>query len=144
MKFMVFVMLGKPEEYEQGAMPTPEGLSEMTTYNESLAAAGVIVDGQGFHPTAKGARITFSGGTPTVTDGPFTETKEVIGGYWIWQVESKEEAIEWARKAPFADDDSLVLRQIFDMADFAIEPGSELAGRLDRLSKDVMSGHGAS
>ena len=83
-------------------MPSTEILAEMGRYNEELVKAGVMLDGEGLHPSSKGARVKFSDGTPTVTDGPFAEAKELIAGYWIWQVDSKEEAIEWAKKIPHA------------------------------------------
>ena len=117
---MRFLMLMYPsEKAEQGAMPEAKGVEKMMKYNEELAKAGVLLALDGLHPSSKGARITWNdAGKPVVTDGPFTEVKEVLGGYWILQVKSREEAIEWAKRVPSADARKIELRQIFDMTDF--------------------------
>jgi hypothetical protein len=101
------------------AMPSAEAVAEMGKFNDELIAAGVMVDGGGLKPIANGARINFSGGKAVVLDGPFAETKEVIGGYWIWQVDSLEDAVAWARRAPMGDDSELELRPFFEPEDFA-------------------------
>ncbi len=117
---MRYLMLMYPsEKAETGAMPDAKGVEQMTTYNEELAKAGVLLALDGLHPSSKGARITWdAGGKPVVTDGPFTEIKEVLGGYWVLQVKSREEAIEWAKRVPSQDARKLELRQIFDLTDF--------------------------
>jgi hypothetical protein len=117
MRFMMFMY--PSEKAEQGAMPEAEAVGEMMKYNEALAKAGVLLALDGLHPTSKAARITWNAqGKPTVTDGPFTEVKEVVGGYWIIQVKSREEAIEWAKRVPARDARKIELRQIFEMTDF--------------------------
>jgi hypothetical protein len=120
MRFMMIVKANK--ESEAGVMPSTEILIEMNRYNEELIKAGVMLAGEGLHPSSKGARVRFSGDKRTVIDGPFSETKELIAGYWIIQVRSKEEAIEWARRIPHppgSEDSEIELRQVFDTADFA-------------------------
>jgi hypothetical protein len=110
------------EKAEQGVLPAPELFQEMMKYNEELAKAGVLLSLDGLHPSAKGARITWNAqGKPVVSDGPFTETKEALGGYWILQVKSREEAIEWAKRVPSRDARKVELRQIFEMTDFPTE-----------------------
>ena len=121
MRFMMIVKASK--ESEAGIMPSEKELSDMAKYNEELVKAGVMLDGTGLHPSSKGAKVTFSGGKPKVTDGPFTEAKELIAGYWIIQVKSKAEAIEWARRVPFVDGE-IEIRQLFEMEDFA--PGEAI------------------
>jgi hypothetical protein len=129
---MRFLVLVKPPAaaYEAGVMPSAELVANMGAFNEELAKAGVLLAAEGLHPTAKGARISFAGGNPTVTDGPFAETKELVGGFWLLQVKSKEEAIEWLRRCPFEGDDEIELRQIFDVEDFT-------------AAMDHQHGHGA-
>jgi hypothetical protein len=116
MRFMMLVKASK--ETEAGVMPEEKDLAAMATYNEEILKAGVMLAGDGLHPSSKGARVRFSGGKPTVTDGPFTEAKELIAGYWMIQVKSREEALEWARRVPF-DDGEIELRQVFELEDFA-------------------------
>src|SRR5882672_9895084 len=99
MRFMVVVKANK--DSEAGVMPSEKLLTDMGKFNEELARAGVMLAGEGLHPSSKGARVKFSGGKQTVIDGPFAETKELIAGFWLWQVKSKEEAIEWLKRAPF-------------------------------------------
>ncbi len=121
---MRFMMLMIPKGYENaapGAMPDAEAVRAMMKYNESLQKAGVLLALEGLHPPSMGARVSFSGGKPTVTDGPFAETKEVIGGYWMIQVKSKEEAIEWASRCPASDNEVIELRQVQELADFPAE-----------------------
>jgi hypothetical protein len=130
MRFMVFVKGG--EEYEAGAMPSEQELAEMGKFNEELVKAGVMLDGDGLHPSSKGARVRYGEGAPKVIDGPFTEAKELVAGYWIWQVKSKEEAIEWLRRAPFADGE-VELRQFFEPDDFGEEFTPELREQEERL-----------
>ena len=136
MRFMMIVKANK--DSEAGVMPSEELLSAMGKYNEELMKAGVLLDGAGLKPTSKGARIRFSGGKPTVIDGPFTEAKELIAGYWIIQVKSREEAIEWAKRAPAPhgphQDSEIELRQFFEMDDFA---PSEAVDRQRELGKQL-------
>jgi hypothetical protein len=117
---MRFLMMMYPsEKAETGAMPEAKLVEQMMKYNEDLAKAGVLLALDGLHPSSKGARISWDGGgKPVVTDGPFTELKEVLGGYWILQVKSREEAIEWAKRVPSTDARKVELRQIFDLTDF--------------------------
>jgi hypothetical protein len=121
---MRFMMLMIPKGYEQakpGTMPDPAHVSAMMKYNESLQKAGVLLALDGLHPPSVGARISFQAGKPKVTDGPFVEAKEVIGGYWMIQVKSKEEAIEWASRCPASDNEVIELRQVQEMSDFPPE-----------------------
>jgi hypothetical protein len=120
MRFMVMVMLDEKSarRYEEGYFGDPSLYQEMDKYNQELIEAGVMLSGDGLMPTSKGARIEYRGGKPSVFDGPFAETKELFGGYWIFKTETREEAIEWARKAPMEDGDTLVVRQIQEMEDF--------------------------
>jgi hypothetical protein len=115
---MMFITL--PTQDESAWQPTPETVEAMMKYNEELTKAGALLALDGLHPTSKGARVAFSGGRPTVTDGPFAETKEVVGGYWIIQARSKDEAVEWAKRVPAGDDEEFFVevRQIFEMDDF--------------------------
>ena len=123
---MRFMMLMIPRVYQgkngqsvrSDFSPSAEEVARMTKYNEDLAKAGVLIGLDGLHPTAKGARISFPGGMPTVTDGPFTESEEVLGGYWMIDVRSKEEAVAWARRCPAQDGDVIEVRQVFEMSDF--------------------------
>jgi hypothetical protein len=118
---MRFMMLMIPKGYEKadaGARPDAKAVAAMMKYNEELTKAGVLLALDGLHPPATGARISFSGGKPKVTDGPFTEAKELLGGYWMIQVRSKEEAVEWASRCPANDGDLIEVRQVFEMADF--------------------------
>jgi hypothetical protein len=121
MRFMMLVKAN--EQSEAGVMPSLEELNEMGRYNEQLVKAGILLAGEGLHPSSKGARIDFDGEEPTVIDGPFAETKELIAGFWLIQVSSKEEAIEWAKRVPFRQG-VLELRQVFESSDFAeVDPG---------------------
>jgi len=131
MRFMVLVP-GNAES-EAGAMPSTELLAEMTKYNEELAQAGVMLAADGLQPTSKGAKVRFSGRERTVIDGPFTEAKEIVGGYWIWECGSREEAIEWLKRAPFDGGVEIELRQIFETDDFGDELTPELREAEERL-----------
>ena len=125
---MRFMMLMIPKVYQpgtpsaekagEGFAPPADAVEKMTRYNEELAKAGVLIALDGLHPQAKGARVAFTGGKPYVTDGPFTEAKEVLGGYWMINVKSKDEAVAWARRIPAADGDVVEVRQVFEMEDF--------------------------
>lgn len=112
------MMLMIPNIKEEDWVPKPEPLARMKTFNDELAKAGVLIELNGLHPSSKGARISFSGGKPRVTDGPFTEAKEVIGGFWMIDVNSKEEAIEWARRVPADDGNVIEVRQVFEISEF--------------------------
>jgi hypothetical protein len=137
MRFMVIVKANK--DTEDGVMPSEELLTEMGKYNEELVNAGVMLAGEGLHPSSKGARIKFSGNKRTVIDGPFPETKELIAGYWIWQVKSKEEAIEWAKRCPnpTGAESVLELRQVFESDEFGEEFTQELRDQEDRLRAKI-------
>ncbi len=118
---MRFMMLMIPKGYEKaapGTMPDAEKVAAMMKYNESLQKAGVLLALDGLQPPSMGARVTFSGGKPKVTDGPFAEVKEVLGGYWMIQVKSKEEAVEWAKRCPASENEVIEVRQVHEMADF--------------------------
>jgi hypothetical protein len=119
MRFIVFVKGSK--ESESGAMPPKKDLEDMGKFNEQLVDAGMMLAGEGLHPTAKGSRIRFADGKPTVTDGPFSEAKELVAGYWVLQAKSKDEVIAWMKKAPFKDGE-LEIRQIFEDEEFAYAP----------------------
>jgi len=121
MRFMVIVK-ATPESEKEGSLPDPQLLLEMGKYNEELSKAGVLLALDGLHPSSKGARVKFSGKSRTVVDGPFTEAKELIAGFWLWQVKSLDEAIEWVKRSPFsslAGESEIEIRQVFEMEDFA-------------------------
>jgi hypothetical protein len=138
MRFMVIVK--GDGRTEAGVMPTDQELANMARYNEELVKAGVMLDGTGLHPTSKGAKVQFKGGKPVVIDGPFTEAKEIVAGYWIIQVKDKAEAIEWAKRIPFNEIPGsdrvpeVEIRQIFELDDF--EPGAGLE-RHRKLEKEL-------
>jgi hypothetical protein len=117
MRFMVLVKAN--EDSEAGVMPDAKILTEMGKYNEELVKAGVMLAGEGLHPSSKGVRIKFSGDKRTITDGPFAETKELLAGFWLIQVKSREEAIEWVKRAPFDGGTEIEIRQVFESEDFA-------------------------
>jgi hypothetical protein len=133
MRFMVMVKANK--DTEAGVPPDEKMLSEMTAFNEELSKAGVLLAGEGLQPSSKGARVKFSGSKRTVVDGPFTEAKELIAGFWLWQVRSKEEAIEWAKRCPnpTGAEGELEIRQVFEAEDFGPALTPELREREDRL-----------
>jgi hypothetical protein len=130
MRFMVLVKAN--EDSEAGILPDEKILTEMTKFNEELVKAGVMLAGEGLHPTSKGARVRFSGGKRTVIDGPFTEAKELIAGYWLWQVKSREEAIEWLKRAPF-DETEVEIRQVFEAEDFGEALTPEIREQEERV-----------
>jgi hypothetical protein len=115
----VMVMVKANKESEAGEMPSPKLLAEMGKFNQELIQAGVMLAGDGLHPSSKGKRVRFSGQQRTVIDGPFTETKELVGGYWIWQVRSMDEAVEWLKRAPFDRETEVEIRPVLEAADFA-------------------------
>lgn len=131
MRVMVFVKASK--ESEAGVMPTRELLSEMGKFNEELVKAGVLLAADGLHPTSKGKRVRFSGQQRTVIDGPFAETKELVAGYWVWQVKSIEEAVEWLKRAPFDGGTEVEIRPVFEVADFGAEATPEIRERGERV-----------
>jgi hypothetical protein len=141
MRFMVIVK-ATPDS-ESGALPDPKLVEEMGNYNEQLAKAGVLLAGEGLHPSSKGARVRFSGAKRTVVDGPFTETKELIAGFWLFQVKSREEAIEWVKRAPnpFPGQDSEVeIRQVYELADFGDTLSPKARAQEERL-REQLAGH---
>ena len=131
MRVMVFVKAS--EESEAGVMPSTELLADMGKYNEELVKAGIMLAGEGLHPSSKGKRVRFSGQQRTVIDGPFAETKELIAGFWIWQVKSMEEAVEWLKRAPFDGGTEIEIRPVFEAEDFGAEFTPELREQEDRL-----------
>ena len=142
MKVMVIVKATKNSE--AGVMPSATLLTEMAKYNEELVKAGIMLAGEGLHPSAKGKRIWFSGNNRTVVDGPFTETKELVAGYWVWQVRTMEEAVEWARRCPDpmpGEDAELEIRPIFEADDFGKEFTPELRAQEERLRREVERQH---
>ena len=141
MRYMVIVKAN--EDTENGVMPTEQELAEMGAFNEELVKAGVMLAGEGLHPSSKGARVRFDdGGGTTVVDGPFAETKELIAGFWILEVSSREEVIEWVRKAPFRNEE-IEIRQVFSADDFGDAFTPELREQEDRLRATVEAQHGS-
>jgi hypothetical protein len=130
MRVMVIVKADK--DSEAGVMPSQEMLTKMGAFNEELVKAGVMLAGDGLHPSSKGKRIRFSGPRPTVIDGPFAETKELVAGFWLWQVKSIDEAVEWLRRAPF-EGGEVEIRPLFEMEDFGAEFTPELREQEDRI-----------
>jgi hypothetical protein len=136
MRFMIIVP--GSEDSEAGVMPSEEQLTEMQKYNEELVKAGVMLAGEGLHPTSRGAKVRFSGGGErTVVDGPFTEAKELVAGFWLWDVRSREEAIEWVKRAPFDEGTEIEIRQVFEAEDFGEEMTPELREKEQRLREQV-------
>ena len=141
MRFMVIVKAS--EDSERGVMPTEQELAEMGAYNEELAKAGVMLAGEGLHPSSRGFRVRYGADGPTtVTDGPFTETKELIAGYWILQVSSREEVEQWVRRAPFREGE-VEVRQVFETDDFGDAMTPELREQEDRMRATVEQQHGS-
>jgi hypothetical protein len=134
MRFMVIVKADKNSE--AGVLPDQKMLSEMGKFNEELAKAGVMLAGEGLQASSKGARVRFSGNKRAVIDGPFSETKELIAGFWLWQVRSKEEAIEWLKRAPFQEGE-VEIRQVFEADDFGAEFTPELREQEERVRRQV-------
>jgi hypothetical protein len=127
------VIVKASNDSEAGVMPSQEMFTKMGAYNEELVKAGVMLAGDGLHPSSKGKRIRFSGQRPTVIDGPFAETKELVAGFWLWQVKSMDEAVEWLRRAPFEDGEEVELRPLFEAEDFGAEFTPELREQEDRI-----------
>jgi hypothetical protein len=134
MRFMVIVKADK--DSEAGVMPSEKLLTDMGKFNEELVKAGVMLAGEGLHPSSRGARVKFSGGKTTVIDGPFAETKELVAGFWLWRCKSKEEAIEWLKRAPF-EETEVEIRQVFEAEDFGAEFTPELREQEARLRAQV-------
>src|SRR5438876_6328541 len=135
MRFMVIVKASK--ESEAGVLPSKEILAEMGKFNEELVKAGVMLAGEGLQASSKGARVRFEGKKRTVIDGPFAEAKELIAGFWLWQVKSKEEAIEWLKRAPFDGGTEVEVRQVFESEDFGEEFTPELRKQEERIREQV-------
>jgi hypothetical protein len=135
MRFMVMVKAN--EDSEAGILPDEKILAEMGKFNEELVKAGVMLAGEGLHPSSRGARVRFDGGKRTVIDGPFSETKELVAGFWLWQVKSKEEAIEWLKRAPFDGGTEVELRQVFEAEDFGANLTPELREQEERLRAQI-------
>jgi len=133
MKFMIIVKATK--DSEAGVMPSEELLSDMGKFNEELVKAGIMLAGEGLHPSSKGARVRFSGAKRTVVDGPFAETKELIAGFWLWQVKSKEEAVEWVKRCPnpMKGESEIEIRRVFEAEDFGAEFTPELREQEERM-----------
>lgn len=137
MKFLILVKATK--DSEAGVMPTEKLLTEMGKFNEELAKAGIILAGEGLHPSSKGTRVRFSGTNRMVVDGPFSETKELVAGFWLWQVKSREEAIEWVKRCPnpMLEDSEIEIRQVYEAEDFGAALTPELREQEERLRKQV-------
>lgn len=135
MKFLVIVKADK--DSEAGVMPSKQLLTEMGNYNDELVKAGVMLAGEGLHPSSKGKRVKFSGDKRTVTDGPFAETKELIAGFWLWQVGSMQEAVDWLKRAPFDGGTEVELRPIFEAEDFGAEFTPELRAQEERQRAEM-------
>ena len=137
----VMVLIKATEQSERGDMPSERMLTEMTAFNEELVKAGVMLAGDGLHPSANGIRVTFRGSERKVTDGPFAETKELLAGYWVWQVKSLDEAVEWVKRIPSPDDDTpeaiVEIRPVYEAEDFGDELTPELRERADALRAQV-------
>ena len=131
MRFMIIVKANR--DSEAGVLPDEKMLTEMGNFNSELVKAGVMLAGEGLHPSSTGARVKFSGGKPTVTNGPFPETKDLVAGYWVWQVNSKEDAIQWLKRAPF-DETELEIRQIYEPEEFAT---NESTGKIISQEKQL-------
>lgn len=135
----VMVMVKASPESEAGEMPGTELMAAMGQYNEALVKAGIMLAGEGLHPSAKGKRVRFSGSSRTVVDGPFTETKELVAGYWLWQVQSMDEAVDWVRRCPnpMVSDSEIEIRPVFEAADFGAAFTPELQAQEERLRAEM-------
>jgi len=131
------VIVKANDESEAGVMPDQKILTDMGKFNEELVKAGVMLAGEGLHPTSKGKRVKFDGAKRTVTDGPFAETKELIAGFWLWQVKSMEDAIEWLKRAPFDGGTEIEVRPVFEAEDFGAEFTPELRQQEERLREQI-------
>lgn len=138
MRFMVIVKATK--DSEAGVLPSKELITEMGKFNQELINAGVLLAADGLHPSSRGARVRFSGGKRTVIDGPFAETKELIAGYWLWQVKSKEEAIEWVKRCPnpHCEDSEIEIRQIFELEDFGAALAPEIKAQEEAFGQPAL------
>jgi len=130
------VIVKADKNSEAGVMPSKQLLTDMGKFNEELAAAGVMLAGEGLHPSSKGARVKFSGGKKSVIDGPFAETRELVAGFWLWKCKSLQEAIEWLKRAPF-EETEVEIRRVFEAADFGDEFTPELQAQEERIRKQV-------
>jgi hypothetical protein len=135
----VMVIVKASRESEAGQMPSEQLLTEMGKYNEQLGNAGILLAGEGLHPSSKGKRVKFSGDQKTVIDGPFAETKELIAGYWLWNVKSMDEAVDWLKRAPFDGGTEVEIRPLFETDDFGKELTPELRAQEERLRKQIGS-----
>ena len=135
MRVMVIVKASK--ESEAGVMPSQKLLTEMGKFNEELVKAGIMLEGEGLHPSSKGKRVKFSGGKRIVTDGPFAETKELVAGYWLWKVKSMNEAVEWLKRAPFDVDEEVEIRPVFEAEDFGEEFTPDLREQEERVREQA-------
>jgi hypothetical protein len=132
----VMVLVKADENSEAGVMPSTELLTEMGKFNEELVKAGVMLAGEGLHPSSKGKRVRFAGGKKTVIDGPFAETKELVAGFWLWKVDSIDEAVDWLKRSPFQETE-VEIRPLFEMEDFGAELTPELREQEERLRSQV-------
>ena len=133
----VIVLVKASKESEAGALPTKELFAEMGKFNEELVKAGVMLAAEGLRPSSKGARVKFSGGKRTVIDGPFTETKELVAGFWLWQVRSMEEAVEWLKRAPFDGGTEVEIRQVAEAEDFAEDVAPQFKEQARRIREHL-------
>jgi hypothetical protein len=131
------VIVKANEESEAGVMPNEQILTDMGKYNEELVKAGVMLAGEGLHPSSKGKRVKFNGSNRIVTDGPFAETRELIAGFWLWQVKSMDDAVEWLKRAPFDGGTELEIRQVFEMEEFGDEFTPELREQEERIRAEA-------
>lgn len=135
MRVIVFVKANA--DTEKGVMPKESELAEMGKYNEELVKAGIMLAGEGLHPTVKGKRVKFDGAKRTIIDGPFAETKELVAGFWIWQVKDMNEAVEWLKRAPFDGGAEVEIRPVFEAEDFGAEFTPELRAQEERLREEI-------
>jgi hypothetical protein len=142
MRFMAMMIPGNPNA-EKGVLPDQKLMAAMMRYNQELAEAGVLLGLDGLHPSSKGARVRFAGGGPTVTDGPFAEAREVIGGFWLWKLGSKQEAIDWARRCPAEEGDVIEIRQLYEPEDFGPQVAGEEAALMDEIGQKLGENAGA-
>ena len=133
----VMVMVPGNKDSEAGVLPPPELIAKMQKFNQELVKAGVMLDGQGLHPTSKAVKIRFDGDKKTVIDGPFAESKELVAGYWIWQVKNLQEAVEWLKRAPFGGGVEVAIRPIFSPEDFGENLTPELRAKQEKLAKQI-------
>lgn len=142
----VMVMVKATKESEAGVMPSTELLEAMGRYNEELVKAGIMLAGEGLHPSSRGKRVHFSGATRNVTDGPFAETKELVAGFWLWQVQSMDEAVQWVKRCPnpMLSDSDIEIRPVFEAADFGAEFTPELQAKEEQLREQIQAQQAAS